>query len=91
MKITQFEQSGFIFESNNGFKLAIDIAVCTPIDKLEGIKVDAVIISHFHSDHFSVEYIAKLNPAKVYLSQECIDKIEPGSLTNERTSLHCRF
>lgn len=75
MKITKFEQSGFFIESDRGFKLAIDIGNKTPLEKLEGLSVDAMIISHIHGDHFHLESIKALFPKKVYLNQECIDAL----------------
>jgi L-ascorbate metabolism protein UlaG (beta-lactamase superfamily) len=75
MKITKFEQSGFIFETDNGFKLALDIGRMTPPEKLEKIEVDAMVCSHIHADHFDLEQIKRLNPKKLYLPQECIDEI----------------
>ena len=75
MKLTKLEQSGFIIEAENGFRLAIDIGNKTPISNLENIKVDAMIVSHVHGDHFSLEQIEKLSPKKLYLSNECIQTI----------------
>lgn len=71
MKITKFEQSGLILETENGFRLAIDIGVYTPIEKLEGVTVDAMIVTHIHPDHFSLEQIKKLSPKKLYVGSEC--------------------
>ncbi len=71
MKITKFEQSGFILESDNGFKLGIDIGNKTPLEKLESVSCDEMIISHIHGDHFSLEQIKALNPKKLYLNNEC--------------------
>lgn len=76
MKMQKYEQSGFIFELDNGFKLAVDIGSMTPLNKLEGVKVDAVIVSHIHPDHFSLEHLKKLSPTNVYLTQECIETIK---------------
>lgn len=75
MKLTKLEQSGFIFETDKGFRLAVDIASRTPIENLEGIKVDAVIVSHLHQDHFSIPHVSKLSPTRVFLSKECIGLI----------------
>jgi L-ascorbate metabolism protein UlaG (beta-lactamase superfamily) len=62
MKITQLEQSGVILETNSGFKLAIDIASLTPMDRLESVALpDAMLVSHIHGDHFSVPHIKKLH------------------------------
>ncbi|MEI6280794.1 MAG: MBL fold metallo-hydrolase [bacterium] len=71
MKLTKLEQSGLIIETNKGFCLAIDIGSYTPIKKLEGMKVDAMIVSHIHPDHFSLEQIKKLSPKKLYVGSEC--------------------
>ncbi|MBP9711840.1 MAG: MBL fold metallo-hydrolase [Candidatus Pacebacteria bacterium] len=84
MKITRFEQSGFIFETNSGFRLALDIATRTPIEKLDGVQsVDAFLISHIHPDHLSLEHIQKLSPKKIYLNQECIDALSESSVPGE--------
>ncbi|MBP6931202.1 MAG: MBL fold metallo-hydrolase [Candidatus Pacebacteria bacterium] len=83
MKITKFEQSGFIIENKNGYKLAIDIAAYTPAEKLEGINVDAMIVSHIHGDHFNVEQIKKLSPKKLYLNHECIEVLGEEELSSE--------
>jgi len=53
MKLTKFEQSGFILETEKGFRLAFDIGNKTPVEKLAGISVDAMLVSHIHGDHFS--------------------------------------
>lgn len=83
MKLTQFEQSGFIIETNNNYKLAIDIGCYTPVEKLNGIYPDAMIISHIHGDHFSVEQIKKLSPKKLYINRECIQTLGQGNLSSE--------
>src|SRR3989344_5666264 len=70
MKITKFEQSGVIIESDKGFRLAIDIGSYTSVEKLEGITADAMIVSHLHQDHFSLEQIKKLSPKKIYIGNE---------------------
>ncbi|MFO0718797.1 MAG: MBL fold metallo-hydrolase [Candidatus Paceibacterota bacterium] len=76
MKITKFEQSGFIIESSDGYRIALDIGAFTPIEKLDGISVDVMIVSHLHGDHFSLEHIKKLAPKKLYLSQECVNMLD---------------
>lgn len=83
MKITRFEQSGFIFETDKGFRLAVDIASRTPLENLENVKADAVIISHFHQDHFSIQHINKIFPKKVFLSKECIGLIGEEKISGE--------
>ncbi len=83
MRIKQFEQSGFIIETNSSFTLALDIGSYTPIEKLEGIKVDGMIVSHLHGDHFSLEQIKKLSPKKLYLSRECIALLGEESIAPE--------
>ena len=75
MKITKYEQSGFIIERDNGYKIAIDIGSYTPTDKLNGIIIDLMLVSHIHGDHFSIEHLKRLSPKKVYLNEECIDAI----------------
>lgn len=83
MKITKFEQSGFIIESEQGFKLAIDIGNKTPLEKLESVSCDAMIISHVHGDHFSLEQIKAINPKKLYLNNECRETLGEESLPFE--------
>lgn len=83
MNITRFEQSGLIIENATGKTLAVDIASYTPITKLEGISVDAMIVSHIHGDHFSIEHIKKLAPKKIYLGSECIEALQGESLVSE--------
>lgn len=75
MKIEKLEQSGFIFETENGFRLALDIGRFTPIEKLEGIEVDAFLVSHIHGDHFSIDHIRALGPKKVYMNNECEEAV----------------
>jgi len=70
MKIIKFEQSGVIFETEKGSRLAIDIGNYTPVEKLEGVRVDAMIVSHIHPDHFSLEQIKKISPKKLYIGNE---------------------
>lgn len=83
MKLIPFEQSGFIFETDAGFRLAIDIAVRTPLEKLDGLSVDAMLVSHIHPDHFSLDHIRKLAPPKLYLNRECIDLCGEEPLASE--------
>lgn len=83
MKITKFEQSGFIIEAENGYKLAIDIGAFTPLEKLSGVTVDAMIVSHLHGDHFSIDQIKKLAPKKLYINKECIEILGEESLSSE--------
>ncbi len=75
MKLTKYEQSGFILETNGGFKLAFDIGNKTPTERLEGITVDAMLVSHIHGDHFSLEQIKKLEPEELYLNEECLETL----------------
>ncbi len=72
MKIIKFEQSGFIFESNSGFRLAVDIGNKTATSKLWDLPdVDLMIVSHIHGDHFDPDNIKALNPVQLLLDQEC--------------------
>ena len=78
MRITKYEQSGFILETEKGFRLAFDIAKMTPLEKLDGVPpVDLFVVSHIHGDHFSPEHIAKLAPKTVILPRECYDILSP--------------
>jgi len=83
MKLTKFEQSGFILETEKGFRLAFDIGNKTPIEKLNGVTVDAILVSHIHGDHFSLEQIKKLSPKKLYLNAECIETLGIETLSSE--------
>lgn len=83
MKLTKFEQSGFILETENGFRLAFDIGNKTPVEKLSGITVDAMLVSHIHGDHFSLEHIKALSPKKLYLNTECIETLGEENLSAE--------
>lgn len=83
MKITKLEQSGFIFETNGGFRLAVDIASRTPLEKLENTRIDAMIVSHIHQDHFSIEHIKKLSPKKLYINNECRETLGEETFTFE--------
>lgn len=83
MKLTKFEQSGCILETDKGYRLAIDIGSYTPITRLDGISPDAMLVSHIQGDHFSIEHIKKLSPKKIYLNQECIDGLGDQKLTSE--------
>ena len=75
MKLTKYEQSGFILETDKGFRLALDIGMMTPLETLDGITVDAMLVSHIHRDHFTLEQIKKLSPKTLYLNQECMDEV----------------
>ena len=83
MKLTKLEQSGFILENNAGFRLAIDIGNKTPIEKLEGMYVDVMLVSHIHGDHFSLEQIKKLNPKKLYINTECKETLGEEFISSE--------
>lgn len=83
MQITKFEQSGFIIESDNGYKLAVDIGAYTPVEKITGLKPEAMLVSHIHGDHFSDEHIKALEPAVLYLNQECQEALGEDELTAE--------
>ncbi len=83
MKLIKFEQSGFILETDKGFRLAFDIGNKTPIEKLIGVKVDAMLVSHIHGDHFSLQQIKALSPKKLYLNAECIETLGEESLASE--------
>lgn len=83
MKLTKFEQSGFILETDKGFRLAFDIGNKTPLEKIQGVTVDAMLVSHIHGDHFSLEQIKALSPKKLYLNQECIETLGEENLSSE--------
>ncbi len=83
MKITRFEQSGLLIESSTGKTLAVDIAAYTPMEKLEGVSADAMIVSHIHGDHFSIDHIQKIAPKKLYLGSECVEALQGEPLASE--------
>lgn len=83
MYIQRFEQSGLIIENAAGKTLAVDIAAYTPLEKLNDVSVDAMIVSHIHGDHFSIEHLKKLAPKKLYLGSECIEALKGESLVSE--------
>jgi L-ascorbate metabolism protein UlaG (beta-lactamase superfamily) len=83
MKITKFEQSGVIIETDRGYKLAIDIGCYTPLEKLVDIKADSMLVSHIHGDHFSVEHIKKISPINLYINEECINALGQKSFSSE--------
>lgn len=87
MRLTKFEQSGFLLETNNGFRLVFDIGNKTSIEKLQGVTADAMLISHIHGDHFSLEQIKALSPKKLYLNQECIETLGEENLATEITQV----
>ena len=88
MKLTKFEQSGFILETAKGYTLAIDIGSFTPLEKLAGITVDAMVVSHIHGDHFSVSHIKVLSPKKLYLNEECIEALGEENVSSEIIQTH---
>lgn len=74
MKIQKFEQSGFIIETEKGFRTAIDIGNKTSPEKLSGVKpVDIFLVSHVHGDHFDMTNIKMLAPKQIFLSKVCYD------------------
>ncbi len=83
MKITKFEQSGFVIEADNGYRLAVDIGLYTPLEKLNDLAIDAMLVSHIHGDHFSLEHIKKIAPKKLYVNQECIEIVGEEKLLSE--------
>ena len=83
MRITKLEQSGFIIEADNGYKIGIDIGSYTPTEKLHRGMVDAMLISHLHGDHFSIPQIKKLSPKKLYLNRECIELLGEEEIGSE--------
>lgn len=84
MKIKKiFEQSGVLIETNSGYTLAIDIGHYTLVEKLNGISPDAMLVSHIHGDHFSLDQIKKLAPKRLYLNEECIEALGEETLPSK--------
>src|SRR3989344_445197 len=73
MKITQFEQSGFVGRTESRLKPPGAIGHYTPLENLGAVAPDAMLVSHIHPDHFSLEQIKALAPKKLYLNRECIE------------------
>jgi len=71
MTITTYEQSGLIITSDNGHKLAIDIGALTPLEKLNDVTVDSMLVSHIHADHCSAERVQTLAPDMIYTGAQC--------------------
>jgi L-ascorbate metabolism protein UlaG (beta-lactamase superfamily) len=82
MNITKLQQSAFILESN-GRKVGFDIGSYTPLEELDNLKIDALIVSHRHGDHFSLDHIKKLAPKELYLSEECISLLGEEKLVSK--------
>ena len=91
MKLTKFEQSGFILQTDKSYKLAIDIGSYSPVEKLSGISPDAMLVSHIHGDHFSIEQIKKLSPKKIYLIDREKYRILPFCYTPYLCAKLCQF
>jgi len=88
MNLTKFEQSGFILETQKGFRVAFDIGNKTPIEKLDTVKpVDAFLVSHIHGDHFDIENIKKLSPKNLYLNHECLEAVGEENLSAKITEV----
>src|SRR2546425_500970 len=80
MKLQKYEQSCFVLETKDGFRLVMDLGAMSPIERAEEILsdsagVDAILVSHIHGDHFSMPHIEVLNPKTVYLNEECIKEL----------------
>lgn len=84
MKITKFEQSGFAIESDNGYRIALDIGRYTPIENIGNIgHIDAFFVSHLHGDHFSIDHIKAISPTKLFLNSECTETLGEENLPFE--------
>ena len=77
--LTKFEHSTLLLDSN-GQCLAIDPGVLTSDASMEAMgRVDAVLVSHIHGDHFSQEHLLKLG-APVYTVRQVAEAITDKSL-----------
>lgn len=83
MKIIKLEQSGFIIEADNGYRLGIDIGSYSPVEKLHGMTLDTILVSHLHGDHFSIPQIKQLSPKQLYLNRECIELLGEEEIMSE--------
>lgn len=84
MKITKFEQSGFVIESDGGYKIAFDIGRYTPIENTVNIgHIDAFFVSHIHGDHFSIDHIKAISPTKLFINSECMETLGEEALPFE--------
>ncbi len=78
MKITKYDQSCLLFEKNGRYILIDPVEISTEIPVVENI--DAIIITHMHSDHYQPEVLDKFrlsNPeAKIIVAEDMIDNIK---------------
>lgn len=83
-------QAGFIIKSSGGQLLAIDPYLSNSSERLEGekgfkrllpqilapseLKIDVVVCSHPHSDHFDIDAVPELvaGGSKLYCSKDCV-------------------
>ena len=50
---------------------------------LEGVNTDAMLVSHVHADHFSLDQIKKLSPKELYINSECKEILREEKLFSE--------
>ncbi|MEI6022732.1 MAG: MBL fold metallo-hydrolase [bacterium] len=87
MKIQKLEQSGFIIETDAGYKLGIDIGAFSPAENVHEHMVDAMLSSHLHGDHFAIPQVKKIAPKKLYLNRECIELLGEEEIDTEITEV----
>ena len=85
MKIRKLEHSGIVIE-NNGHSVVFDpVEIEYSLPEINN--VDAIIITHGHSDHLQIQDIVEVmtnNPtAKIYCPEDCLAKFEPSNLSAE--------
>lgn len=77
MKITKFDQSCVLLEKNGRCLLIDPVEISTQIPVIENI--DAIIITHKHSDHYQPEVLDKFKlsnqDARIYVAEDMIDEI----------------
>lgn len=61
MKLTKYEQSGFVLTTDIGVRVAFDIGSGTSTETAASLNVDAHFITHLHPDHMSVDNASLLS------------------------------
>lgn len=98
-------QAGYIIKSQNGDTLGIDLYLSECVESVEGhdgyhrlqpqiveakdLKLDVVIATHFHRDHFDIDAMPDLmNNSKTHLfcAYDCVDDVKRLDLEENRVT-----
>lgn len=98
-------QAGFIIKSKTGKLLGIDLYLSECVEPVEGhvgyhrlmpcildpqdIKLDVLIATHFHRDHFDIDAIPSLmnnSKTKLFCANDCRDDVQKLKIDKSRTS-----